>query len=237
MARFILLTFGFLGWAFYEMSGGAGFVPRSVEMAANAQKIEAPRRVASAEKRRQMAAESLVQKASFSAADSAPVPVAEDVTRVALNLTTLRDVPVQGSMADTMAQTAVASTGDMAGAKVIKAKMTPGAEAAPMVQKAAVTRTPGSEISSAATPAIIPSLIDPDDGIETAAMETRDIRRVAGTKVNVRGGPGTKYGVLTQLTQGAEVVVLRDTGEGWVKLQSIDSGRVGWMADFLLTEG
>ncbi|HBR36000.1 MAG TPA: SH3 domain-containing protein, partial [Sulfitobacter pontiacus] len=23
MKRFILLTFGFLGWAFYEMSGGA----------------------------------------------------------------------------------------------------------------------------------------------------------------------------------------------------------------------
>ena len=36
MKRFILLTFGFLGWAFYEMSGGADFQPASARMAANA---------------------------------------------------------------------------------------------------------------------------------------------------------------------------------------------------------
>ena len=39
MKRFILLTFGFLGWAFYEMSGGADFQPASVRMAANADQM------------------------------------------------------------------------------------------------------------------------------------------------------------------------------------------------------
>lgn len=33
MARFILLTFAFLGWAFYEMSGGASFEPARVAQA------------------------------------------------------------------------------------------------------------------------------------------------------------------------------------------------------------
>ena len=31
-----------------------------------------------------------------------------------------------------------------------------------------------------------------------------------------------------------EVEVIRDNGDGWVKLRVLDSGRVGWMADFLL---
>ena len=33
MKRFIFLTFGFMGWAFYEMSGGADFVPAGSQTA------------------------------------------------------------------------------------------------------------------------------------------------------------------------------------------------------------
>lgn len=32
MTRFIVLTFGFLGWGYYEMSGGADFVPEVAEV-------------------------------------------------------------------------------------------------------------------------------------------------------------------------------------------------------------
>ena len=34
MYKFILVTFGFLTWGFYEMSGGADFEPASARLAA-----------------------------------------------------------------------------------------------------------------------------------------------------------------------------------------------------------
>ncbi|WP_176440916.1 SH3 domain-containing protein [Oceanicola sp. 22II-s10i] len=76
---------------------------------------------------------------------------------------------------------------------------------------------------------------------ETVAMmsapvvsATADLRVVTGTRVNMRNGPGTRYSVVSRLDQGDEVEVLQDPGDGWVKLRVSDTGRIGWMADFLL---
>lgn len=60
------------------------------------------------------------------------------------------------------------------------------------------------------------------------------MREVAGTRVNMRLGPGTGHSVVTQLSQGTEVEVLRAEG-GWLKLRVVDSKRIGWMADYLVT--
>ncbi|MFP4274835.1 MAG: SH3 domain-containing protein, partial [Paracoccaceae bacterium] len=62
----------------------------------------------------------------------------------------------------------------------------------------------------------------------------RDLRQVAGNRVNMRTGPGTSYGVLATLDRGARVEVLDAPGNGWVKLRVEASGRVGWMAASLL---
>ncbi|QFS81629.1 Bacterial SH3 domain protein [Roseivivax sp. THAF40] len=69
-----------------------------------------------------------------------------------------------------------------------------------------------------------------------SAAEERvaDMREVAGTRVNMRLGPGTGHSVVTQLSQGTEVEVLRAEG-GWLKLRVVDSKRIGWMADYLVT--
>ncbi len=61
-----------------------------------------------------------------------------------------------------------------------------------------------------------------------------DIRTVSAAAVNMRNGPGTGYSVLAKLSFGDRVEVLNDPGEGWVKLRVEETGRVGWMADFLL---
>ena len=61
-----------------------------------------------------------------------------------------------------------------------------------------------------------------------------DIRTVSAAAVNIRNGPGTSYSVLAKLTFGDRVEVLNDPGQGWVKLRVKETGRVGWMADFLL---
>ncbi|MDF1857068.1 SH3 domain-containing protein [Pseudooceanicola sp.] len=62
----------------------------------------------------------------------------------------------------------------------------------------------------------------------------RDVRLVTGNRVNMRNGPGTEYSVLGRLTRGERVTVLQEPGNGWVKLKVEGSGRIGWMADFLL---
>jgi uncharacterized protein YgiM (DUF1202 family) len=55
--------------------------------------------------------------------------------------------------------------------------------------------------------------------------------------VNVRGGPGTDFGIVTRLVRGDEVEILEDNGDGWVRLRLLGGGTEGWMADFLLTDG
>lgn len=60
-----------------------------------------------------------------------------------------------------------------------------------------------------------------------------DIRRVTGARVNMRSGPGTRFGLLASLSRGDEVEVISDEGTGWIKMRTKD-GRVGWMAEYLL---
>ena len=63
---------------------------------------------------------------------------------------------------------------------------------------------------------------------------TVDMRKVTGTLVNMRNGPGTRFHVVDQLSRGASVEVLADPGEGWVRLKVTESNRVGWMSDDFL---
>lgn len=106
------------------------------------------------------------------------------------------------------------------------------AVSAPKVETAAYTRTSANE------PAVIPSLIDgADNGATFVSTTQADIREVNGTRVNVRGGPGTNFGVVGKLGKGDAVEVIEDNGAGWVRFRSVDGSESGWMADFLLSNG
>ncbi|MEX0309627.1 MAG: SH3 domain-containing protein [Tateyamaria sp.] len=75
MTRFIIVTFAFLAFAFYEMSGGADFDPEETRLA----RIDPPL-VVEEEKLETVTAQ-------------APVPsLSNDVTRVSLNLNSVNDV-------------------------------------------------------------------------------------------------------------------------------------------------
>ena len=63
-----------------------------------------------------------------------------------------------------------------------------------------------------------------------------DVRYVRASRVNIRQGPGTNYSVLTRLLANDKVVVLEDSGTGWLRLKVDDNGRVGWIAASLLTK-
>lgn len=69
----------------------------------------------------------------------------------------------------------------------------------------------------------------------TVASPIADVRKVTGASVNMRSGPGTKFGRLARLKGGTRVAVLRDPGSGWLKIRVVETGRVGWMADWLVT--
>jgi hypothetical protein len=186
MKTFILLTFGFLGFAFYEMSGGSDFEPASSRIA------EAQPEDTQASETTEMAPseEIVTTTASITKIDSTP-----SVTRVALNLTNVSDAADQATQDET-------TTADL-------------------------TETPQI---------ILPSLITTTQSIDTADSND-DIRTVSGNRVNVRGGPSTNYGIVNKLTRGEAVQVLEDNGDGWVRMQPVDGGESGWMADFLLTSG
>lgn len=201
MKRFILLSFGFLGWAFYEMSGGDEFESASDR---EARLNPAPAVVVTEVAEAEPEAPSEVLEASNEVVDTDP-PAQDDVTRVALSLTAVDE--------DT---TAVANVDPVTGVAV---------------------NTDTSVASSADTPAIIPSLIAPGDTGAATTQAALDVRKVSGNRVNVRGGPGTDFGIVSRLVRGETVEILQDNGNGWVRMRPVDGGAEGWMADFLLTSG
>lgn len=144
-------------------------------------------------------------------AQSAPLP---EVTQVSLNLTSLRDVLERDDAPVVEATPAIAPT---AGA----ASVTP------------VTFTANDDV-------VLPSLIFPGNTSRASSDEVvnpRDLRAISADRVNMRGGPGTGFDVVTQLERNTQVEVLQDDGSGWVKLRPVDGGPEGWIADFLLTSG
>lgn len=202
MKTFILLSFFFLGFAFYAMSGGPSFDPEETREARIAARLaEAPQPESP-------------EPEKAPATDNA-------VTRVALSLATIDDVLGERS------EPAPA------------AAEPPAASVQTSLEATDLSNVPVARITSD-NQIILPSIIFP--GATTAATSasaigSTDVRSVTRTNVNVRGGPGTEYGVVTQLTQGDKVEVLDDPGNGWVQLRPLNGGPVGWMADFLLTRG
>jgi hypothetical protein len=64
----------------------------------------------------------------------------------------------------------------------------------------------------------------------------RDIRRITGSVVNFRSGPGTRYGVVGKLSRGAQVEVLETFENGWVRMRDTEGNRVGWVLGSLVSK-
>jgi len=170
MKTYVWVTFAFMGWAYYEMSGGAGFVPE-----------EQPILVAEA--------------------DVAPAP----------------DVVTRGDTT-TLLTVSTSNRTEQPGAVIVPASA-PVAAAAPQIEVEEPVITP--VVAPAITPAFEPKL---------------DIREVAGSRVNMRMGPGTDFEVITTLNGGAALEVLSVNADGWANVMTVDRGIEGWMAERLLTD-
>lgn len=202
MKTFILLTFAFLVFAGYQLSGGADFEPASVRMAA---------------------LQPTAEKADVATVKSEEeAPQQDTVTRVSLNLTSV--------------QPAIDPTEEP---PVAVESREPVEFASANDNTVETVPRNVSVLSTEATPAIIPSLITPGETRSNLAQiaSTKDLREVTATRVNVRGGPGTEYGVVSKLARGDAVEVIEDAGNGWVRMRPLDGSPEGWMADFLLSNG
>lgn len=176
MWRFIVITFGFLGFSFYELSGGSDYAPAEGSRQAVAierNKVEAQRALAEAQSKPQA---------------PAPVPV----------------ITVAAAQPE---------------ATIVLASATATTEPKPAAAK---PETPVVDLTKA-------------NALTASPEPEKDIREVTGNRVNLRRGPGTDYSAVGKLRRGDQVLILRDNGDGWLKLRVIETGRIGYMADFLLT--
>src|SRR6056297_3567003 len=181
MWRFILVSFAFLGWSFYELSGGADYEPRTNSIQARA-KLDDLRPVAR--------------------------PLRAQEPRVA-QAPDIAEAPEIGAT-DTVARGLSGLNG---------------------------TQTGGVTVTLAAAGASLDSEAIAHN-IATRSVVTprqQDLREVAGSRVNMRAGPSTQYDRIGRLERGEQVAVLRESVNGWVKLRVVETGRVGWMAERLVT--
>ncbi|MCP4207546.1 MAG: SH3 domain-containing protein [Shimia sp.] len=200
MNKFVIISFAFLGFVFWELSGGSDFEPKT---------------------RAQVA-----EKKAPTHVDDAPVPA-----RASLS------VPIVQASA-TPRETEGAAMPVMMSVDTADLPATDTSRAAqPVVVASLVTglqsfTTPGAPVL------LKPTVTDaPAQDSLALVLETQnptDLRRVRGSRVNMRGGPGTSYAVLMVLPRDREVEVLRENGSGWVKLKDSDTGRIGWMASKML---
>lgn len=217
MWRFMMITFGFLGFAFYELSGGADYEPHANSIQARAGQTQ-PVSVAELEP---------VETPSI--ADLAkPAPKAQSARRLDITLASVKvDALAYPSQPDakTVRVTASDATLDEAEQQALEAaeedarKVWPGAIELFQLQEA--KRVQQTESIKA---------LKQD---EQAANQ--DIRYVTGNIVNMRGGPGTEFAAVGKLSQGTEVAILDAPGNGWVMLRVMTTGQEGWMADWLVS--
>lgn len=203
MWRFIIMTFAFLGWSFYTLSGGADYQPREGSRQAEALKARAAAEMQAAQ------APAAPEQVVADSTDDAPRDLL-DLTKIE-EVRAVLDLSGQPLLQDTAdAQIIAAGYDDARIANLTLAKPAAFAQAAGM--------TPAS--------------------VETASVQPetiRDLRRVTGNSVNMRSGPGTKFGVLARVARNTEVEVLETYGGEWLRLRIVETNRVGWIASRLVS--
>lgn len=200
MLRLAVVTFGFLGWAWYELSGGADFEPgtNSLRVLAKVETEELPPAVSAVEVAGTQAAPIL--KGSDVVTESAP-----QVTRSTNSGVELAKVSAASFPAQSRIVTVVPHPGRIKTPETV----------VPVVSNSAVVQ--GDTLVGTSTTSVEP-------------VVEIDYRRVTGNRVNLRAGPGTSFGVVDTLRRGDEVEVLQDPGTGWVKLRSFEGNSIGWMS-------
>lgn len=209
--RYVIISFVFMGFAFYELSGGADFEPRGQRNLESAE-AEPPRRKAPEQLAIPVAATELVAKPAIQPRRSQPAPTATAEAETKPELT----------QEEAIAQLARISTGLNTGL---------------FPQDPAQSVTLASLEDGALSLQTL-DLATTDESEQTAAPAEPqpDLREVLGTRVNMRDGPGTVYPIIARLNIGHQVEVLGDSGTGWLRLRVLPEQNTGWIASSLISK-
>ncbi|KAA0916200.1 SH3 domain-containing protein [Aquicoccus porphyridii] len=240
MWRFIVVTFGFLGWAFYELSGGADYAPRdgSFQAAQTEIRAQTEKQARRAEIARDAAGivhipPTAVRASAATGREDAQVVLTATAQpgatpgnkRQRLTLSNQPDSTGRGVSLPALngeKRDALTGSGAVPG---IPSNLSPEEQAALAI--AIVTGQTGAGATEPAREQVEPVASRPD-------TTARNIRMVNAARANLRGGPGTHFGIMDSLARDTRVEVLNDPGLGWVELRVSDSGMIGWMATRLL---
>ncbi|MEP1354729.1 MAG: SH3 domain-containing protein [Tateyamaria sp.] len=219
MWRFSLISFAFLGFVFYEMSGGGEFDSEELRLS----RVETPPVVETSNPETTQTAQ-------------APLQDPEDVTRVSLSLTSVNDV-LRPTNLRTQRAKVIADDNEVEQTDQVLSEAAPAVILPSLImdQSAVTTVTFGQDANDQQIVAVSAPAASAAPAVPEASAF--DVRSVTGDSVNVRGGPGTDFSVVTRMVRGDKVEILQDPGQGWVQLRLVGGGPVGWMADFLLSDG
>ena len=233
MWRFIVVTFAFLGWSFYVLSGGSDYAPG--ENSFQARTIEGDAKPA------EVQVVELEQDSQSAAATTTSEPV---VTR---SISGLSDIETDDGTRFQITLASVSATNDYAETanaeasaidavlEELKSEESQAAEAD--LPESVQTGFVGEEVFSLETYVMRQDSSYTPTTSEDSYVESYDgdIRQVSGNLVNMRAGPGTDYQKVAKLSKGTRIAVLEEPGNGWVMLEVLDTGETGWMADWLVT--
>lgn len=220
MSRLVLVSFAFLGWSFYELSGGKDFTPPEAP-ADNSNQIAAAPAVTETPSTSKFRQSAKVRAASLVATqvlqEAPPARPAPDPThRQAVALEQIASAGAQLQISEQAFATPTSAPS--AQVNVIQGGL---AAITAQFDQNSGTRLQNAALAGAGTPAA-----NPDSFL--------DIREIRASRVNMRQGPGTIYPVLARLLAGDEVIVIDDNGTGWLQLRTKDGNRIGWVAASLV---
>lgn len=259
MSRFVLASFAFLGWGFYELSGGADFTPPQrpvVEKSAATDTTDSPAKLATPRNEITVTASSLVTRTSLDQRHKAlaqaraagqqglsPNLGAQETETAAAKDGTATSSATSPGEHDSPPGTTPSVTSRTSAARVISAGLdTGGMQLASLeeglgggmqlgLQGLGTTQAPLAAATNQ-PPATGTALLAP--GL-TEDPET-DKRSIRAARVNMRQGPGTAYPIITRLLAGDEVIVIGDSGTGWLHLRTSDNEHFGWIAASLVSQ-
>ncbi|MEM7075650.1 MAG: SH3 domain-containing protein [Pseudomonadota bacterium] len=218
MSRLIIVSFGILGLIFYELSGGADYAPReaSLQVQGFGPNTHLTASGGDAVARGDSAPADLF--ANRVEATLASLPVARVDTT-----TDTQEEKIRAIVAPDQTDDPAKSSEDAAVAAALGLDETQTREVWPGAIELFARQQQETDLRIALRAEA-----------EAAARAAIELRVVSGDVANMRSGPGTGFDKVTSLRGGSEVLVLSEPGNGWVELEVIETGQIGWMADWLV---
>jgi uncharacterized protein YgiM (DUF1202 family) len=240
MSRLVIVSFAFLGWGFYEFSGGGDFVApeRPPEPLAEINNTSAALPASA------IAANPFQRSAKIRAASLVTAPVLQQASASRSQAeTTSRPAP-DPAHRQAVALDKIASAG--ASLQSSGSAFAPSAETGLLHMDniqgglAAMTSQPatgGNTGSNTGGLVLNTGLTGAEPAQPLIPAESYlDIREIRASRVNMRQGPGTLYPVTARLLAGDEVLIMEDSGTGWLQIRTRNGSKVGWVAASLVSK-